>query len=183
MLLTAVSRRRFSSADCRCDAKCCCISLRTTRNSSAAIASPESPATATTNLICSYQSDSAADTVVVARIEIGKWLKRRAAANRSNPSIGLIRRIVPWSGPRQRHHMRRRYALEIHADHGIDVRIARQHGSVAVEHRDRCAGAERKAGKEILEIGRFDAPADGAEKLAVRPGHLGGRSSWSRTPS
>ena len=62
-----------------------------------AITSTERPATAIRNLVCSRQSVNAADTVVVAMIEIGKSSSLRAEASRSRPSIGLVNRIVPWS--------------------------------------------------------------------------------------
>ena len=94
MLLTAVSRRCFSSVSRCCDARCCCDSLRTTRNSRTAIASTERPATAIRMLICSRQSASAADVVVVATITIGKFVSARDEISRSLPSIGLVRRDV-----------------------------------------------------------------------------------------
>ena len=94
MLLTAVSRRCFSS-DSRClDARCWCESLRTTRNSRAAIASTESPVIVIRIPICSRQSANAADVVVEATITIGKFVSVRDEISRSSPSIGLVRRDV-----------------------------------------------------------------------------------------
>ena len=89
MLLIAVSRRCFST-------RCCCNNLRTKRNSIAAMTSTERADTAIRNLVCSRQSASAAATVVLATIAIGKFFNAWVEAIRSWPSIGLVERIVPW---------------------------------------------------------------------------------------
>ena len=61
---------------------------------------------------------------------------------------------------------------EILSDHRIHVGIAGNERAVTMEHRDRGAVAEREAGEEFLEIGRFDAPSDGAEEFAARSDDL-----------
>ncbi len=61
---------------------------------------------------------------------------------------------------------------EILADHLGHVRVTGQQRAVAVVHGDGGAGSECDGRKELLEIDGFDAPADDAEELAVRPGDL-----------
>ena len=94
MLLTAVSSRCFSSVSRCCVWRCCCDSLRTTRNSKRTIASTEAVATAIRMLICSRQSASAADVFALATITMGNLLNVREEISRSLPSIGLVRRDV-----------------------------------------------------------------------------------------
>ena len=66
-----------------------------------AITSTERPATAIRNRVCSRQSASAADTVVVAMTDIGKSFSLRAEASRSRPSIGLVNADRAVVGVRQ----------------------------------------------------------------------------------
>ena len=61
-----------------------------------AITSTEAAPAPIRKFICSRQSASAADTVVVAMITIGKLTSLCEAISRSWPSIELIRRVVNW---------------------------------------------------------------------------------------
>ena len=129
------------------------------------------PATAIRIAICSRQSASAADVVVVATITIGKFVSARDEISRSLPSIGLVRRVV-LRALLEDLLLDGRTGLEVLADHLRDMRIAGEQRAVAVVHGDGGAGSERHGCEEFFEVGGFDAAADGAEEFAVRPGDL-----------
>jgi hypothetical protein len=60
------------------------------------------------------------------------------------------------------------------ADHLGIVRIARDHGAIAVDHRDRGVVVERERGDEILEVGGFNAAACEADDVALAVDDLAG---------
>ena len=169
MLLTAVSRRCFSSVSRCCDARCCCDSLRTTRNSRPAIASTDRPATAIRIPICSRQSASAAETVVVATIDDRKIVQRarRRSAGPCRRS-GWSARVVAVVGFRQTCCWLSRTGPEILPDHLLDMRdsarAACRRGGASKSPR---LSPSATRGEELLEIGRLDAAADDAEEFAV----------------
>jgi hypothetical protein len=144
--------------------------LRTTRNSSAAIASAESPAIAISIAICSRQSASAADVVVEATTRSGKFISARRdqpvravdRAGEARSGAGLLEDL-PLDG---------RTGLEVLADHISHMRVTGEQRAVAVVHGDGGAGSECYGREELFEVDGFDAAADDSEEFASRPGDL-----------
>ncbi len=67
---------------------------------------------------------------------------------------------------------------EVPADQRIDVRMARQQRSIAMEHGDRGVLSERHRRKELLELGRSDGARNDAQKFAMRPDDLAGNDRF-----
>ncbi len=65
-----------------------------------------------------------------------------------------------------------RTGLEVLADQFRHMRVAGEQRAVAVVHGDGGAGSKRHGCEEFFEVDGFDAPADGAEEFAFRPGDL-----------
>ncbi|MHC2438586.1 hypothetical protein ACVMB0_005961 [Bradyrhizobium sp. USDA 4451] len=64
---------------------------------------------------------------------------------------------------------------DVAADHARILRIARDDGAIAMDHRDHGVAVQRQRGHEILEMAGLDAAARKADDLAVAPGDLAGK--------
>ena len=171
MLLTAVSSRCFSSRSRCCDARCCRDSLRTTRNSRAAITRTKSPATMTrkTDLLLPVGQRRRHR-----RRRDDHDGKVRQGAGRNQPVAAVHRTGQPGGAVLlvEQRLLMRRPGLEIAADHLLDMRMARQQRAVAMVHRNRRILSKRHRLEEFREAGGLDASADHPQEFAVWPGQL-----------
>ena len=139
------------------------------RDSMAAMTTAETVASRIKNRVCSRQSANAASTVTLATIAIGK-LRRPLTDAESLLTVdrtGLAHRAPA----RRRGYVRGNTAITVGgSDHGFDVRIARQKGSVAPVYRNGRAFSQCDGSEVFFESGRLDRPRDNSQEFAVRSG-------------
>ena len=109
----------------------------------------------------------------------GRNDRDRIAAQRraGSEAVLAVDRALDLHGPDSAigpHAVHQRRLDEFLPDHGLDMRVARDQRSVAMEHGNRSALAERDGSEEFFEIAGVDAPAHHAKEDTVGPGQAVG---------
>ena len=179
MLFSAVSSRCFSDSSRCCASRFCRLICRMIRNSISAITRRPK-----------RRGD---DQEPGLRAPVGKRVGdrgggddhdrkvARVSAASAEPVLAVDRAFDPQRLPAAMGQdlVQHRRILEFLSDHRVDMRIARQHRPVAMEHGDRRAFPEGERSEEFLVIDRVDASRHHAEKDSVPARSTGGRSRSS----